>query len=118
MKVVCTRLPPSPAGDRLETSPWISVGREYYVTSVLARPDGEVRIQAILDDRRSLGWFDSMYFMTVDGNVPDEWSAQIREGGVLELAPRSWLATGFWEAYYDGDPASIDAVEEELRHVR
>lgn len=56
--------------------------------------------------------------MTVDGAIAESWTAQIGEGGVLELAPVSWLAPGFWEAYYDGDPSVTDAVEAELRTPR
>ncbi len=118
MKVVCTKLPPLPNGEALDASPWVTVDAEYYVASVLAEPGGQVQIQIVTDDGRSLAWFDSSSFMTVDGTMPDRWCAQIGEGGVLEIAPASWLAPGFWEAYYDGDPSAGDAVEAELRRAR
>ncbi|WP_158607472.1 hypothetical protein [Flexivirga caeni] len=56
--------------------------------------------------------------MTVDGAIPESWTARIGEGGVLELAPAAWLALGIWEAYYDGDPTAVDAVESELQALR
>lgn len=87
MKVVCTKLPPPPSGEVLDASPWVTVDAEYYVASVLAEPGGQVQIQVVADDGRSLAWFDSANFMTVDRTVPDRWSAQIGEGGVLELVP-------------------------------
>lgn len=118
MKVICTKVPPSPAGEALDASPWVTVDAEYDVVSVLAEPAGHVRVQIVTDDGRSLAWFDSMNFMTVDGAVPERWTARIGEGGVLELAPTAWLAPGFWEAYYDGDPSAVDAVESELQALR
>jgi hypothetical protein len=118
MKVICTKLPLSPNGEALESSPWVTLDAEYCVVSLLAEPGGQVQIQIVTDDGRSLGWHHSMYFMTVDGTVPDRWTVQIGEGGMLELAPTAWLAPGFWEAYYDGDPSAVDAVESELRRLR
>ena len=117
MKVICTKLPLSPDGEPLESSPWITLHAEYHVVSVLAVPDGRVQLQ-IVDDSRSLGLFDSACFMAVDGTVPDSWTVRIRERGVLDFAPTAWLAPGFWEAYYDDDPAAIEAVEAELRRLR
>jgi hypothetical protein len=118
MKVICTKVPPSPTGEALDASPWVTVDAEYDVVSVLAEPDRQVQLQIITDDGRSLAWFDSTNFMTVDGAIPESWTARVGEGGVLELAPASWLAPGFWEAYYDGDPSATDAVEAELRTAR
>lgn len=114
MKVICTNVPMSPTGEMLETSPWVTVGAEYRVVSVVAEPARRVLVQIVTDDG-SLGLFDSTNFMTVDGAVPERWTARIGEGGVLELAPTAWLAPGFWEAYYDGDSDAVDAVESELR---
>lgn len=114
MNVIYIEVPPSPSGETVDASHWVTVDAEYRVVSVLAEPDRRVRLQIVTDDGRSLAWFDSTNFMTVDGAVPESWTAQIGEGGVLELAPASWLVPGFWEAYDDGDPAAADAVETEL----
>jgi len=115
MKVICTKVPAAPAGEVEVESAWVTVDSEYHVASVLAEPDRQVQIQIVTDDGRSLAWFDSTNFMTVDGAMPESWTARIGEGGVLELGPAAWLAPGFWEAYYDGDPSAADAVEEKLR---
>jgi hypothetical protein len=116
MKVICTKVPPSPTGEVLDTSPWVTVDAEYEVVSVIAEPARRVLVQIVTDDG-SLGLFDSTSFMTVDGTVPEGWTARVGEDGVLELAPTAWLAPGFWEAYYDGDPAAIDAVTSELQRL-
>ncbi len=118
MKVVCTRVPPSPNGVVLEASPWVTVGAEYHVVSVLAEPHSQVRVQILTDDGRSLAWFDSTDFLTVDGTVPASWAVRIAEAGVLALGPAAWLVPGFWEAYYDEEPSAVGAVESELRALR
>ena len=101
----------------VESSPWVTLDREYAVVSMLAEPGGRVQLQVLTDDGRSLGWFDSTNFMTVDDCIPSNWTARVGEGGVLELAPAVWLAPGFWEAYYDGDAEVADAVAVELRTI-
>ena len=118
MKVICTKVPPTPNGEAPAASPWVTVDAEYHVVSVLAEPGGQVQVQILTDDGRSLAWFDSLNFMTVDGTVSERWTARIGEGGVLELAPKAWLVPGFWEAYYDGEASAVDAVESELQRVR
>jgi len=117
MKVICTKVPLSPTGEVLDSSPWVTVDAEYDVVSVIAEPARRLLVQIVTDDG-SLGLFDSANFMTVDGAMPESWAARIGEGGVLELAPAAWLAPGFWEAYYDGAPSAVDAVESELQALR
>lgn len=117
MKVICTKVPPSPTGEVLDTNPWVTVDAEYVVASVIAEPGRRVLLQIVTDDG-TLGLFDSASFMTTDGAMPVSWTARVGEGGVLELAPAAWLAPGFWEAYYDGEPSAVDAVESELQALR
>jgi len=117
MKILCTKLPAPVDGMELESSPWVTLHREYPVVSLLAEPGGRVQLQILTDDGRSLGWFDSTNFMTVDGSIPSNWTTRVGEGGTLELAPAVWLAPGFWEAYYDGDLTAADAVAAEIRTI-
>lgn len=117
MKVICTRLPTPTPGMELESSPWVSVHNEYTVLSLLAEPGGRVQLHLLLDDGRSLGWFDSVNFLTVEGGLPSNWDARLDDGGTLELAPSAWLAPGFWEAYYDRDPSATDVVAAELQTI-
>lgn len=117
MRVICTKLPLSPTGETLDSSPWVRVDAEYVVVAVIAEPARRLLLQIETDDG-SLGLFDSANFMTVDASIPRRWIARVGEGGVLELAPAAWLTPGFWEAYYDGEPAAVDAVQSELEALR
>ncbi|GAA3283700.1 hypothetical protein AAU01_05320 [Paenarthrobacter aurescens] len=95
----------------------MTIDAEYHVVSLLAHPGRGVNLQLLTDDGRSLAWFDSRAFITVDGSVPETWEARIREGGTLAFAPPSWLVPGFWEDYYDGDPAAVEIVDTELSKI-
>lgn len=117
MRVLCI-YPPSPIdGLRLDVSPWVSVDRDYPVLAVGADFGGRVQLLLLADDGTSLGWFDSKCFLTVDTRLPPSWSARIGEGGGLELAPPAWLADGFWERYYDGEPNAVASVKQELAAI-
>ncbi|MGO4249451.1 hypothetical protein AB4Y87_19735 [Paenarthrobacter sp. RAF54_2] len=117
MKVRCTQLLAHDGRGQLESSPWLTIDAEYHVLSLTAHPDGRVYLRLLTDDSDSYGLFDSTAFMTVDETVPENWQARIGDGGVLHFAPASWLVPGFWEDYYDGDPAAAEIVKTELRKI-
>ena len=114
MKVRCVQVPSPTESLVLDSSPWITVEREYAVLGILAVFGRPVELRLLTDDGWSLGLFRADCFLTVDSAIPPNWDALVREGGILELAPRAWLANGFWESYYDGDPAARELVDREL----
>lgn len=114
MKVICTTIPRSPTGEIRDSSPWVTIGAEYVVVSVTAEPGRRVLLRLVTDDD-SLGLYESVNFVTADDTVPETWTVQVSEGGMMDFAPASWLTPGFWEAYYDADPAAVDAVNSELQ---
>jgi hypothetical protein len=114
MKVICHQLLSHDSRGTLETSSWVTIGAEYDVVSLAAYGNGRIELQLLTDDGHNLGWFDAAAFSTSDESIPDNWVSRIREGGSLQLAPRPWLAPGFWEDYHDGDAAAIGVVEVEL----
>ena len=114
MKVLCTRVPVPVDGMVLDSSPWVTVGREYIVLEILAVFRGRVSLRLVTDDARSLGLFSADCFVTVDSAIPSNWVARVREGGLLELAPDAWLVDGFWDRYYDQDPNARASVDYEI----
>ena len=53
MKVICTKVPPSPTGEVLDSSPWVRVDAEYVVVSVITEPARQVLLQIVADDGSS-----------------------------------------------------------------
>ncbi|WP_347110057.1 hypothetical protein AAHB33_05115 [Paenarthrobacter sp. S56] len=113
MKVICQELLSHDGRETLEWSPWLTIGAEYHVVSVLAHPSGRIQLR-IVDDQGSLGLFGSSAFAAADGTIPSNWVVSIRDGGTLELAPSSWVRPGLWEDYYDGECAAVHIVNAEL----
>lgn len=117
MRVRCASIPGWDSENRPESSPWLTVGAEYLVLDILARPVGRTDLHIITDVRGEFGLFPSSSFVSVDDRIPASWVARIDEHGVLRLGPPEWLRPGFWESYYDGDreiTAIVDAAIEDL----
>lgn len=117
MRVKCTRIPYLGPGRPLDSSPWVTVGAEYTVISLLANPQGKITLHIVTDDGEGFAMYGSESFSITDGSIPESWVARMDEGGMLQLAPEPWLADGFWEAYYDGDPTAADEVKTYLRRI-
>ncbi|TCC48813.1 hypothetical protein E0H75_19770 [Kribbella capetownensis] len=117
MRVVCVDVPVPVIGMEVESSPWVTLDREYVVLAISAEAGGRVQLQLVTDDKDTLGWFDAGCFVCVEGDVPSTWVVRLGEKGLLELGPEAWLAPGFWEAYYDGDASAADAVESQLAAI-
>jgi hypothetical protein len=114
MEVRCVEVPDAPDGTKQDYSYWVTVGKSYTVTSILIKNSGRNSSLQIVDNDRSLGIFDAKYFVTVDETIPSNWVIRLRPSGVMDLGPASWLEWGFWEAYYDDDPAAVAAVRLEV----
>jgi hypothetical protein len=119
MRVVCDRIVSPTTGESLTTSPWLTVGREYEVLEVVAYPEGEIQFRLLGDDAGGgPGVWDSRLFHTSSGDVPADWVATIDERGVLRLGPAAWQREGFWEAFFDDDPAAIHDYDDALKKIR
>ena len=109
MKALCVRV--DGGGDQ---DPWLTLNREYQVLSVLMTSKGPVKLRIIADDGRMPILADASLFAMSSQSVSPSWSLVIREGGVVELGPSSWLEPGFWERYFDRDPDALSEFEEEI----
>jgi hypothetical protein len=101
------------AGDRDRDS-WLTLNSEYQVLSVLMTPKGPAKLRIIADDGRTPILADASMFAMSSQPLPPSWVFAIREGGVVELGPPSWLDPGFWERYFDRDADAIMQFQKEI----
>ena len=111
MRVLCVNVVSVATGDDPPTSPWLTRDREYEVLELYASPGRSVHLRIESDDAATPALFDSTMFLVTDGSIPPGWEARLDEGGVLSIGPREWLEPGFWEAYFDRDPAALEAYD-------
>lgn len=112
MKALCVTL----AGDG-DYDPWLTLNREYRIFSVLMTSKGPAKLRVIADDGRTPILADASLFAMSSQPVPPSWSLIIREGGVVEFGPASWLEPGFWERYFDRDADAFSEFEEQIIRI-
>jgi hypothetical protein len=114
MRVRCIQTPTSEIESAESRSPWLTLGREYVVLSVLADTNGQVLYRLISDDQRTPALFAATQFKVISSGIPSCWRIRIPIEGGLELAPEAWLSPGFWESYFDGDEEAETAFRAAL----
>lgn len=113
MIVRCVRLINEVTGEFEESSPWATVGKTYVVLAISMTPDQPVRFRLIGDDAGTPVLFDSRMFELVSDEIPSSWRVDLVADGFVEMAPSSWLRQGFWDDYFDVDPAARREFEAE-----
>lgn len=111
MKALCVSL-----GDgRSGTANWLTLHREYAVLEILALPGRRIEFRVLADDGRTPILADSALFAVNDQPVPATWVCRVSQDGFVELGPRAWLEPeGFWERFFDGEPAAVESFRTEL----
>jgi hypothetical protein len=108
VKALCVRL-----SDGHDRDSWLTLNHEYQVLSVLMTPRGPAKLRILADDGRTPILVEATAFAMSSQQLPRSWVFAIREGGVVELGPPSWLEPGFWERYFDGDADAVMQFQEE-----
>jgi hypothetical protein len=115
MKVKCVRLLNSD-GREVESSPWLTLGRVYHVMTIFEDKNGRRRYGVINrhpdDEWPQLGSHQAECFEVVSEVVPSNWRTWVNEQA-SGASPAAWQASGFYEAFYDHNPATYPIFERE-----
>lgn len=95
--------------DRDEPTTTLTPGRVYEVLAV----SGDW-YRLLSDDNRPY-LYPRDRFAVVDPREPEFW-AEAWDDGDRYASPPEWSASGFWEDYFDDDPAALEIVSNILRH--
>ena len=109
MKALCVK-----TADGSRRDSWLTLNREYLVLSVLMAPKGPAKLRIIADDGRTPILADAPLFTMNPQPLPRNWVLAIREGGVAEIGPLSWLEPGFWVRYFDSEADAISQFQKEI----
>ena len=114
MKVRCIQLV-DPLGAVRETSPWLTIGKEYHVLSLIYAT-GKWLVRLWTDDG-TVGLFPLQQFEITSPKVSALWIATWNRSGVFELTTRSLAQEGFWDRYYDNEMDAIQIVDGEMKKI-
>jgi hypothetical protein len=115
MKVKCIRLLDAD-GREVEFSSWLTLGRVYHVMSIFTDKNGR-RSYGIINrhpegEWPQLGSHQAECFEIVSDVVPSNWR-EWANGNASGVSPSAWQEPGFYEAFYDHDPATYPIFERE-----
>lgn len=100
----------------MSTSPWLTVGRIYTVLAI-GVDDSGVKFRIIGDDGQTPGLHKAIQFDLVSGDIPASWVVSYVPEKLMELGPAAWAKAGFWEDYFDNDPAARTIFDTEVREI-
>ncbi|BEK91185.1 hypothetical protein NSK11_contig00198-0006 [Nocardia seriolae] len=115
MHIKCTKIISPIDGSSMDSHPSIRIGAEYPLLSVSIGPSRGLQLQILTDEGPSF-WNGEM-FETVSNDIPDGWILQLSEGS-LKIGPKEFLRPGFWESYFDDDPAAVQAFKHQLELIK
>jgi hypothetical protein len=112
MKVKCEKLHKL-VGSNSRFESWLTIGREYSVLAIDCDPQQGVLLRILGDDRFTPALFPGELFEVTDPKIPTNWIIIRGRGGLWQLSPRAWGEPGFWEKFFDRDPAAIGVFDAE-----
>lgn len=119
MRVLCKRII-NPVTNQTESrDPWLTVGKEYQVLSIVVHLQRNILFQLISDDVSKVPvMFTWDQFEIVDARLPSRWVVSVDpEFGEIRFAPSKWLRPGFWDSYFDGNQDAIDDFDLEIEAI-
>jgi|SRR5579883_2717404 len=113
MKVRC--IDQNKGYDGRETGSRLTIGREYQVLTMHVEPNRGFLFRIIGDDHFTPVLFSEKLFEITDHSMPSSWIFTKDARGVFRFSPRPWLEPGFWEKFFDRDPAAVVIFEQQRR---
>ena len=117
MKVKCKKfLSPFGDGMELESSGFLTIGREYIVLAIDINKRNVCKVYIEDDSKELPGYFDIRQFDVVSNYIPSRWVIEYREEfNSLAFYPKSWVEhEDFWDRFIDDhDPEMIALFEKE-----
>ena len=115
MKVKCIRLLDADGRD-VEFSSWLALGRIYHVMSIYIDQNGQ-RSYGIINrhpegEWPQMGSHQAECFAVISEVIPSNWREWKSESST-GVSPAAWQAPGFYEDFYDHDPATYPIFERE-----
>jgi hypothetical protein len=104
-------------GNKIQHSQWLSLNNTYHVLSITIESSGN-RLYELVSYHKDGEWpisalHNADEFEIVSIKIPSNWQFWLDENGNMGAAPKKWLENGFYEAFYDRDPAVYDIFENE-----
>lgn len=116
MKVKCINICNERTKEHINTSPWLTIGKEYLVLEMSVYPGKKILYRLPSDENNSPVLFDSAQFEVVSGKIPTTWVIDQSKYS-LTLSPLVWKKSGFWEDVFNYEDSAIEIYKKEARKI-
>ena len=116
MKVKCIRLENS-FNEETNYSPWLEIGKSYFVVSIFINENGEKSFGIIPTERpidfNTLSSHSSKCFDILSTSTPSSWKPWIVSNSSIGISPKSWQEQDFMDRLLDGDNLALNLFKKE-----
>lgn len=117
MKVKCLKIINENTQQEQNTSPWLTIGKEYIVLMVEAYPAKNYFLLVDDSSNQAPHLHDAKQFEVTSHHIPSNWQINSGDLEIMTIGPKSWQDPSFWENCYDGDPAALEVYKREARII-
>lgn len=115
MRIICEKIIDEIKGDEKDSSPFLTVGKEYVVLGIYIKNHDIQKYLIISDDNDDVPILTNVsQFRITCNRIPKCWRVGLNLNGKLYFAPEEWEKDDFWEDLYDEKPEAI-AIYERIR---
>lgn len=112
MKVKCIKIYNGYKKQFVNSSDWITIGKEYIVLEIdisIKQKGGEVSYRMLNDNpSNEPALFQAFQFELVSEKISSNWKVfQFKDDSIL-FRPAVWHRQGFWEDFYDGKRSAVN----------
>lgn len=116
MQVRCERIL-TLDGEELEYHPEVTIGSSYDVVMIAASAAETPIFRIAANSGQPSLWIARMFSVTIP-TINGNWQIAMDLDGGICLGPAQFCEKGFWEDYFDDDPAALRAYEKEFLKYR
>ena len=117
MKVRCQRIITEHTQQQQDTSPWLTIGKEYIVLAIEIYSTKNLYLLVDDSSNQAPGLHDAKQFQVVTHHVPSNWEINPGDVEVVTIGPKAWQKSSFWEECYDGAPKALEIYKREARVI-
>lgn len=117
MKVKCLKIINENTQQEQNTSPWLTIGKEYIVLMVEAYPTKNYFLLVDDSSNQAPHLHDARQFEVTSHHIPSNWQINAGDLEIMTIGPKAWQDPSFWERCYEGDEASLELYKHEARII-
>jgi hypothetical protein len=118
MKVKCLKIINEHTQKEQNTSPWLTVGKEYLVLAIEVYQTKNYFLLIDDSEDKAPGLHDAKQFEVISYRIPTNWQINPGDLEIMTIGPKSWQEPGFWERCYEHDESALEIYKHEARIIR